>query len=189
MKFLLKEDADIFLEYENVEAQPIPQVTPNKFLHICRIIYDSWKEHFTDDTWYQYDDNDSDDVVYCHFKMMGTDETAWHGKEDLMDSYIYGSLARPEYYVGGYHFEEIKFGGPEQELRSVDMENGSCIITLSAELDFNRTDSYSEKLVEIVLAYNACVKNGYYVELCNRKQIVAYIKEIYAVGINKKKGI
>lgn len=179
MKKLLKEDVDVFLKYENTKAEPITQMTPNKFLHICRIIYDSWKRFFLEDAWYQYNDDDSDEDVYCHFKMMGSDETAWHGHENVMDSYIYGSIAKPGYYVGGYHFEELEFGGLEQDLKPIDYENGSCIMMLGSRIDFGQDNLCNEKLIELILAYNECLKNGYYVELSDKKRIVAYVRRIY----------
>lgn len=179
MKKLLKEDADVFLQYENTKAEPITQMTPNKFLHICRIIYDSWKAFFLEDAWYQYNDDASNEVVYCHFKMMGLDETAWYGHKDVMDSYIYGTLAKPGYYVGGYHFEELEFGGLKQDLIPIDTENGSCIVELYSRINFEQDNPCDKSIIELILAYNECLKNGYYVELNDKKRIVAYVRRIY----------
>lgn len=96
----------------------------------------------------------------------------------MTPNYIYGSIAKPGYYVGGYHFEELEFGGLEQDLKPIDFENGSCIM-LGSRIDFGQDNLCNEKLIELILAYNECLKNGYYVELSDKKRIVDYVRRIY----------
>lgn len=50
---------------------------------------------------------------------------------------------------------------------------------LYSRIDFGRDNLENRRLVEIILAYNECVKNGYYVELNDKKRIVSYVRRIY----------
>lgn len=109
-KIFTTQDIKDFIVNSKLPPTELENLTINKFLHICRIMYDANKKR----GYYDYDDNMTDEQVYCCRKWIGEESTAWFWCSENEAAFSKDSLKDMEaalYMKSGYHFEELEFGG------------------------------------------------------------------------------
>lgn len=156
MNPLTSDEVSEFKAVLNQAPTIITNLTPRRFLRLCRIIYEAI---------YDVDPGMTDLDLYCRKKMMGPEETAWrHGNVNstaVMDDAIE--------FCNGYHFEEIVFGGICHELTPAD---GGYVMTV----ENGWSGMYVREAENIVRAVNALARRGVVVIVNRPEQILEVLR-------------
>ena len=150
---------------DNIKLKPtaIKELTVNKFLHICRIMYDANNRSSYDAEW-------SDEEVYCRNKGIRKNQTAWYYLKDKDSGSVMEKIIN--HRALGYHFEEVKYNGLCQHLGWVSANHADGVII---SINTNLSDGVKRKWM--ILAFNALAEAGIILELRDKEECLKYIEE------------
>lgn len=163
-KIFTAQDIKDFLLNSKLEPTVIDNLTVNKFLHICRIMYDANRDR----GYYDYSDHLSDEQVYCRRKHIGAEETAWCWISRNEPAFSRDSVEDMEKILPchfGYHFEELEFGGL---CHSTGWDRKLCKGPIMS-IRMSCWERDQEKRQRFMIAFNALVKEGIVPDIEDRK--------------------